>query len=262
MSVAKLDSFLEKPLDAEKNAITRHPVLLTDSKGYSLKNNHQGIFPLQLWAESSKTLQNRIDYLERNVQRLSETHDKSIVYIWAGTCDLTSRTKVGGKPKVAIRNKGTETIDNIKQQVERAFDIVKRFHGKIQIKFVDIQPVSTEKHNRLAKSLSDASIAHAEDLQISDQVKAINKIIRDISKENGAQTVGFYRFISQSRGKRGGKNRYSVNFDLFEDGIHPGKKLAQVFTKVLQEDILKECGTKTEEADILKLNPDSSESDF
>ena len=262
MSEAKLDTFLEKPLDAEKNAITRHPVLLTDSKGYSLKKNHQGIFPLELWAESSKTLANRIDVLERSVQRLSETHDKSIVYIWAGTCDLTLRTKVGGKPKIAIRNKGTETVDNIKRQVERAFEIVKRFHGKVQIKFVDVQPVSTEKHNRTAGSLTDASVAHGEDLRITEQVLEINKIIREISKQNNAQTVGLTRFISKSRGKKGGKNRYSVSFDLYDDGVHPNQKLSNVFTKALQEDILKECGTKAEEADILRLNPDSSESDF
>ena len=228
MSGDKLDRVLERPLDEEKNTLTRHPILLTDSKGYSLKKNHLGNFPLELWAESSKTLENRIDVLEAEVQRLSEAHNKSIVYIWAGTCDLTVRTKVGGKPKIAIRNKGTETIDRIKQQVERAFSIIQRFHGKIQIKFVDVQPVSTEKHNRQKGSLTDASVAHAEDVKITEQALEINRVIRAVSKDNNAQTVGLTRFITKSRGTKGGKPRYSVNFDLYEDGVHPDKKLAKV----------------------------------
>ena len=246
----------------EKNTLTRHPVLLTDSKGYSLKSNHKGIFPLELWAESSATLENRIDYLESKVQELSETNNKSIVYIWAGTCNLTSRTKVDGKSKIAIRSKGNDTVDNYRRQVERAFSIIERFHGKIQIKFVDVQPVSTEVHNRGTGTLVNASIAHSEDLQITEQTKEINNIIRTISKENNAQTVGLSRFIYKARGKKGGKNRYSVNFELYNDGIHPAGKISHVFVKALQEDILKECGTKTEEEDILRLNPDSSESDF
>ena len=76
MSGDKLDRVLERPLDEEKNTLTKHPILLTDSKGYSLKKNHLGNFPLELWAESSKTLENRIDVLEAQVQRLSETHNK------------------------------------------------------------------------------------------------------------------------------------------------------------------------------------------
>ena len=262
MSIAKLDRFLEKPLDEEKNTLTRHPILLTDSKGERLKDSHRGIFPLELWAERGASLENRINYLERKAQRLSETHNKSIVYIWAGTCDLTLRTKVNGRPKIAIRNKGNDTIDNVRRQVERAFSIVERFHGKIQIKFVDVQPVSTEIHNRGTNTLDNIAVAHAEDLQITEQTLEINNIIRTISKEKNAQTVGFSRFISKPRGKKGGKNRYSVNFDLYEDGVHPSAKLCHVFVKALQEDILKECGTRTEEGDILRLNPDSSESDF
>ncbi len=34
MSLAKLDKFLAKPVDSDKNTLTRHPILLTDSKGF------------------------------------------------------------------------------------------------------------------------------------------------------------------------------------------------------------------------------------
>ena len=60
-----------------------------------------------------------------------------------------------------------ETIEEIRQQVQRAFSIVEKFSGKIQLKFVDVQPVSIEKHNRSAGTLGDASSAHADDLKIT-----------------------------------------------------------------------------------------------
>ena len=135
MSVAKLKKYLSKPFTPNAQySQYRHPVLLSDSKGYTLSLNHQGVFPLELWCQSGAGSENRITCLEGKLPGALEVHHRLIVYVWVGTCDVTRKDK--DDPRLYIRNKDQTTKETIVRQIRRAYDIVSRYKDKVQLQFI------------------------------------------------------------------------------------------------------------------------------
>ena len=114
-------------------------------------------------------------------------------------------------------------------------------------------------HNRQKGTLSNASVAHSEDLQITEQVLEINKIIRAFSNANNAQTVGLTKFVTKSRVEKRRKKKILCPFRSLRGVLIRQETVTCLY---LQEDIFKGRETTTEEEDILRLNPDSSMPDF
>ena len=259
MSVAKLKKYLSKPFTPNAQySQYRHPVLLSDSKGYTLSLNHQGVFPLELWCHSGAGSENRITCLEGKLPGALEVHHRLIVYVWVGTCDVTRKDK--DDPRLYIRNKDQTTKETIVRQIRRAYDIVSRYNDKVKLQFIDLQPASIKGWNIEHKLPVTASVLE-DDKIIYEQVQDINKSITEVLAEFQSKPLNFSSFIVKSRGSSRSRNRYSVNLDLLKDGVHPGKLLSQVFTRTLQLSINKECFPTANPDDVLRLDPNSSEAD-
>ncbi|KAK3096021.1 hypothetical protein FSP39_022028 [Pinctada imbricata] len=66
MSVAMLNKFVAKTYTPPTTTQYKIPILMSDSEGFTLQNNHQGIFPCELWCEAGARLEDRITYLEKD----------------------------------------------------------------------------------------------------------------------------------------------------------------------------------------------------
>ena len=262
MSLTKITNYLAKPITTPANTQIWHPILLSDSKAYSIKNNNTGLFPLEPWAESGANLENRVTYLERRLPRALETHNRLVIYLWAGTCDLTIKPERSSK-KIVVADFNDGFYVEFFAQIKRAFTLAKRYPGRVQLKLVDLQPVSIIEWNKTYRITTHNPEATAkDDRNITEAVQKINRRLREIAIEEGSSLVYFSKFINKSRGRgRARQSRYSINVNLLSDGVHPGPQLSKAFVRVLQEDINKTCYEHTSEEDILRIDPNSSEAD-
>jgi hypothetical protein len=60
------------------------------SKGYTLRNAClRNDFPLETWCISGATTETLVDLINSRIRKAVTRHYKIIIYLWAGTCDLT-----------------------------------------------------------------------------------------------------------------------------------------------------------------------------
>lgn len=93
MSLNRLKKFLAKyrlPYGDVKN---HTPEVLTNSNGSWLqgKETHQSEREIIWWSKSSEKVQKRVQYLEKTIAEKVKTLGKIWLYVWLGTCDLTSK---------------------------------------------------------------------------------------------------------------------------------------------------------------------------
>jgi hypothetical protein len=71
----------------------RVPVLLSDSKGFNLKQQVR-VNPesfLHFWCESGAIAGNRLQFLKDNLQHELQNLNLITLYVWVGTCNFTRK---------------------------------------------------------------------------------------------------------------------------------------------------------------------------
>ena len=126
---------------------------------------------------------------------------------------------------------------------------------------IETQIVSIETWNTV-KIITSNRNTHLQDIQITERVKRVNETLYETCTHLNIELIRFNKYMSKKRG-RGAKRstRYTVDTKLLKDGIHPGTLLSKAWTKTLQVNIANNCFIHTEENDILRLEPNSSESE-
>ena len=76
-----------------RQPVRTHAVLLADSKCFNLqqqvKVNPESF--IQFWCKSSATAENRLQYLQDNLESELNTLHNITLCVWVGTCNLTKR---------------------------------------------------------------------------------------------------------------------------------------------------------------------------
>ncbi|CAC5411912.1 unnamed protein product [Mytilus coruscus] len=98
-----------------------------------------------------------------------------MIYLWAGTCDLTYKR---GK-FIHMQHKNSASVDEILKQFNRAISIVQRYK-KADIKFVDCPLLSISQWNK-AKGHKDPESFKNADSIITAQIKSLNKRIWNLN---------------------------------------------------------------------------------
>ncbi|CAG2206309.1 unnamed protein product [Mytilus edulis] len=124
MSLNRLTKFQAKYRLPYGNVKTHTPVVLTDSKGRWLqgKETHQSEREIIWWSKSSEKVQKRVQYLENIIAGKVKTLGNIWLYVWLGTCDLTSKQ---GKYISLTSQTGDETIDHIIEYFNQIINIIK-----------------------------------------------------------------------------------------------------------------------------------------
>ena len=192
MSTTKLRKYIREEPQRPKGTQNRIPILVSDSKGLTLRNYCQDFkFPFELWCLPGARTKKLADLIKERTEKALQRHRKILIYLWAGTCD---KTKKCGK-EIRLRNKDNTTNDNITKEYERIIKYLEQYGSDVIIKIVDLPVLSIEKRN----------------------------------------------------------TKHLKNIAYKEDGVHPGKNISLVITKLLLLDSYTECFISVPSEDILQI---------
>lgn len=250
----KLQKYIERQPDYPEGFQFKTAILVTDSKGYTLRNSCiDNEFPIESWCKVGATTKELVDLINSRITKAIHRHHQIIIYLWGGTCDITTKK---GK-FIHLRHKH-KTVTNIIKEFRRAIEIVNQ-HPGAEIKFVDCPILSITKWNK-HKHHHKPELFKTDDFVATKQVQDLNRKIWDLNKELNTTSVRISKYYFRGRKRRGGQTRKSVNLSINnKDGIHPGRLLSLVITKHLLLDTYKECFNIISQEDIVQITVEQEE---
>ena len=238
-------------ISPESRTHYRYSILLTDSKGHTLKKAcPKNCFPFDdLWAIVGGQSETLVDLAIFRLRTFVHRQGKIALYVWSGTCDITQKEDKGHNIFPRYKDQ-SRSLRVVQKQFQRLVDYASQF-SEVTLKFVEIPYISTTLWN--GDSAPDNSIQI--DKGIETQVRSINLNIRQLNLELGQNTLHLaHDCMNCRRPKSKNKpNRYTVTYRVLQDGDQ--STLDQIFKK-LQLDILKTCH---QDPDILDLTLRSDE---
>ena len=127
----------------------------------------------------------------------------------------------------------------MKQQIENFRNFVSYF-PTVQIVFLGIPCYSIEHYNKHLHCPNPESF-HENDLILTERIEILNDHIRDVNRESGFNTPRFKKDLIKYRKGKGHKQRSSLNFSGYIDGLHPDSKLARTWMTKIVIHMLNAC---------------------
>ena len=115
----------------------------------------------------------------------------------------------------------------MKQQVEKFRNFVSYF-PLVQIVFLEIPCYSIEPYDKYLRCPNPES-CHENDLILTERIGILNDHIGDVNRESGFNTPRFKKDLIKYRKCKGHKQRSSLNFSGYIDGLYPDNKLARTY---------------------------------
>ncbi|PJE78473.1 hypothetical protein CI610_02586 [invertebrate metagenome] len=236
MSLSKLKKFLEKPLNAP-DSLKFTPVLLTSSKGFSLRNHLDIIeclgYKFDFYCKAGAKFDQSYSWLTKNLSGIIDKHGNITLYIWLGTCDIT--TKRG--PFISLSHSTDEECsDYCKFHIDRLVKFISTF-SKVKLVFLEIPPYSIRVWNAY-KGHANPESYNQQDVILENRIEILNSYIKDINCRLGVHSLNFRCDLLQY--KRAGRKPV-INYSLYKDGIHPSPVLARFWMKRLVAKAFVDC---------------------
>ena len=225
---------------------TYYTVLLSDSKALTLKKHcPRNCFPVQdSWYIVGGQTEKLVDLAIRKIRPTVRRHGKTLIYIWTGTCDITEKEE--NDHDIHLRyEEGSKSLSVVSKQYRRLINYISDI-PEVTLKFIEIPYISTKDWNVHTETAS----CILTDKSIETQVRSINLHIRELNREIGQNTLYFAAVCINCRKSKGKQSRYSINYKVLEDGVHPNQKTSLIWLRKLQRDVLTHC---CEDPDILDL---------
>ncbi|MES9881507.1 MAG: hypothetical protein ABW185_11560 [Sedimenticola sp.] len=229
-----LTKYLDKhPLVVPTSENTHIAILLSDSKAARLQAVDTGQeFPLEYLYQKGKNTESLVKLLDKNLKIITEKHGKPpVVYVWAGTCDITTKTT---HPYINIKQIGDVSPAEVIRQYEKAKTRTLSSGGKI--KFIGLPIYSVSEYNRVKGHPEWAQFVGS-DREVERQIEYLNEKIVELNADVARHTLKFNADLRDLRHK----NKPTYYYDLLEDGLHPGKLLSEKWLRKLKIDITREC---------------------
>ena len=225
----KIQKYIDRQPQQPEGFRYRTPILVSDSKGFTLRNfckdRH---FPIESWCQSGATTSQLVDIIEERLPKAIKRHHSIIIYLWAGTCDLTYKE---GR-YIKLRHKSFKSVNNILEQYRRAIKIIESYTNA-DIKFVDCPILSISWWNKFKGHRDPDSFKNSDSL-VTKQVKYLNQKIWSLNHKLNKDSVKISKYFFRGRKRQGGNTRKSVTLSINnKDGVHPGKLLSLAITKHL-----------------------------
>ncbi len=112
--------------------------------------------------------------------------------------------------------------------------------ASIKCTFLQIPYYSIQRWNE-TKGHQNPVIYKADDEQLTSLIDTANEFVELLNSETNTHTPKLNQDLVRSRKKKGGKQRYSLNFNLLHDGIHPGENIARSWLASISRQIHKDC---------------------
>lgn len=246
MSIQKLNKFLEKSVDQPIGVKTHVPVILSDSKGRYLQQFSE-CSGINIWHFSGKSSAQLATELELCLPFERKSKGPLFIYVWGGTCDLSRK-----RGQVCeIRCTDDSSVGIIISNYEKIATIAKQHNCKIR--FLHTPTFSLSEYNKKLRNKNWVDYI-AQDCEVHRQISVLNVEIDKLNDRLGLfGTPKFNLDLVCSRGGTNRRRRYSFNFKLFTDGVHPGDILARYWLRKIVLLINRDCYQKVEAEDILQI---------
>ena len=141
MSTIKLRNYIREEPQRPKGLQNRTPVLVSDSKGLTLRNYWPDYkFPFEHWCISGARTRDLLNIIKQRTTKALQRHGKILIYLWSGTCDITCKS---GK-EICIRNKDNTTVNNIIRDYQSIINYLEQFGADVILKIVDLPILSIQ----------------------------------------------------------------------------------------------------------------------
>lgn len=222
MSENRLRKFIQSEYCTVRNNLTFTPVLLSDSKGKYLKRaSSTKKQNLKFYCKSGKDSSDILKWCKNNVHKLIHEFHRVHIYLWIGTCDFTK------KDGHYICKNENNPLRKIK---ENLCEIKDRFvSDNVRITFLHVPYYSISIWNK-QKGHQNPDQFKNDDFELNELVDSVNSYIDGLNEELGTSASPKFNLdIVRSRKPKDAKQRYSLNFGLLPDGIHPGQLLSKAW---------------------------------
>lgn len=245
MSETKLKKYLIKARKTFKpptGRLKRKPVILTDSRGFTLQDaiNHPFDQNITWWCKSSVKIEDSFKWLKRKLPtKLYELGDITL-YIWLGTCNLT--TKDSTSKYLSLTSSNNESVDHIIKHFHLIKDYVSEFEN-VKLVFLELPVYSIKKYNT-DKKHKDPQTFKESDKKLETQVQSVNAEIRNLNRELDTISPDLSLFLQARKQQRVRSHHRTVfyyNYELYTDGVHPGLNLSRAWLRDISERIKKDC---------------------
>lgn len=248
MSEIKLEKFSNKPIIEPEGVKTYTPIIYSDSKGTFLRDN---IFhPLQeniVWNcfKGSKS-RDSVKWLEKNIKSLVLKYNKIWLYIWIGTCDITTLDR-----STFLISLTSEDTSEIVEQITTNFQFIAQIisaYPQCRVTFLEIPIYSIRKWNYSHGHMNPIEFLQQDkilDIQVSSlnsSIKILNTSLNNFSPDFSYDLYRTSRYSTHTDKDKGlHKTRKYLNTNLYKDGIHPTPLLAKVWLKKFTLRIIRDC---------------------
>lgn len=258
MSSIKLKKSYNKPIKQPTGSKKFIPVVFGDSIGKRLEQKvlqplHK---ELKFWCEGGRTTTKAVTWIDDNLEteiQLLDNHNKILLYVQVGICDLLTLDKSTGYNTLKYI-KTEEAVKDIKANYKKIINKLHEVSPESKVTILPITFASIEIWNKHKKH-KNPEIFRENDHTLEEQILAINKQITEINKDNGTKApdlnVDLYRtskrqkksYKGQPKPERHGdtKPRKYYNVSLLYDGIHPEPAVAGAWLAKITQLAIKNC---------------------
>ena len=246
MTDKKLRDYLARDFETPSGQKTLIPILFSDSKGIRLQRaptTNQVETSIVYWCKAGDKIENRFSWLEENLENKLRLLGSVHLYIWLGTCNITTRDKNG---YISLTTNPNETLDHIVSYYHKIIDLVCS-HSNCKATVLDVPVYSISAYN--------ARLNHKRPQQFYDQDSQLVQLILDLNRRSGTinqqkstLSPNFNRNLytnskSWNYAQTALHTRTAYNINLYEDGLHPCPLLARVWLRKLAHQIKADCWT-------------------
>ena len=233
MSFSKLEKFLERPFEVRR--LSCRPVLVADSKGNYLRRQFDSSnfdVPIQFVCRGGATFRQQYFYLQANLHKFPNS---SVFFIFLGTCDLT--TKRGRFIELSSRDESS--VRQIFHFIDRFNSLIHSYGRNFRIVFLEIPPYSIVRWNS-SKGHSAPNHFVDQDKLLWYRIALVNEYIQQVNNTNLVISPRFKLAVQRCHSTKRGK-RYTVNYSLYTDGVHPTATLCQYWLRNILTAINRHC---------------------
>jgi hypothetical protein len=241
MSKGKLHKYLARPFQNPTGTQTITPIILSDIKGYSLRDQATNIVEqsIKWWCRAGRNSTQALDWLRQNIDEQIGHYDNIALYIWIGTCDLTTKNK----QYISLTSCDNSSLANIKVNFEGIITILDSYPA-CTLTFLEIPVYSIYELNK-SKGHKDVNQFKEQDEQLLGQIHSLNEYIRHLNSRTEKISPNFSQDLSHKKSNKS-KNKHlltrdNYNFQLYRDGVHPHPELARTWMRKLAVKIRDEC---------------------
>ena len=243
MTEKKLRNYLSARFETPKTSKILIPTVLSDSKGERLRNVVTNTFDQNIvwWCKSGDNIQSRIDWLKENLEQKIRLLGQIHLYVWLGTCDLTTRDKNG---YISINTNQSDTVEFLIRKYREISDIVSTYSGS-KVTFLEVPIYSIVTYNS-HRGHPDPQKFVTQDSSLLESIHNLNQKSQELNKELGTISPSFNRSLysntkHKTQNRQATETRYQYSLHFYTDGLHPTPLLSRVWLKKLAVQIKHDC---------------------